>query len=249
MLRGISRRMGRDLGRRMARGMVRCLEQLLAPGVCLACGCDPGDSSSLCTSCRTRIDAVPNPCHYCGQPNPLAGIVCPACRLNPPRWQRMIAPLQYRGITRDYLLQLKHSQATHLAKGLCRHSLTEFRQNWPRPQVLLPVPLHRERLLERGYNQAREIARIWSADLGIPLDHRALTRTRATPLQAGLSASQRVKNVRLAFNYQPRRDYRHVAIVDDIVTTGSTVDEITRVLHREGVEFVEVWALARVYRR
>jgi len=129
MLRGISRRMGRDLGRRMARGMVRCLEQLLAPGVCLACGCDPGDSSSLCTSCRTRIDAVPNPCHYCGQPNPLAGIVCPACRLNPPRWQRMIAPLQYRGITRDYLLQLKHSQATHLAKGLCRHSLTEFRQN------------------------------------------------------------------------------------------------------------------------
>ena len=81
--------------------------------------------------------------------------------------------------------------------------------------MLLPVPLHRERLLERGYNQAREIARIWSADLGIPLDHRVLTRTRATPLQAGLSASQRVKNVRLAFNYQPRRDYRHVAIVDN----------------------------------
>lgn len=249
MLRGISRLKGRGISRGITRRISHCLEQLLAPGVCMACGCDPGDSVSLCSSCSTRIATVPNPCHYCGQPNPLTGIVCPACRLNPPRWQRMIAPLQYRGLSRDYLLQLKHSQATHLAKGLCRHTLQAFRQNQPRPQVLLPVPLHRERLLERGYNQAREIARIWSADLDIPLNHRALTRIRATPLQAGLSANQRVKNVRLAFDYQPRREYRHVAIVDDIVTTGSTVDEITRVLHREGVEFVEVWALARVYRR
>ena len=236
-------------GRQLLRGITRCLEQLLAPGVCLGCGCDPGDSNSLCTSCQARIQKVPNPCQYCAQPNPLAGVICPACRLNPPRWQKMIAPLQYRGLTRDYLLQLKHTQATHLAKGLCRHSLAAFRQNWPRPQVLLPVPLHRERLLERGYNQAREIARIWSADLDIPVDRLALTRTRATALQSGLSANQRAHNVRQAFSYSPRRDYRHVAIVDDIVTTGSTVDEITRVLHREGVEFVEVWALARVYHR
>jgi ComF family protein len=160
----------------------------------------------------------------------------------------MIAPLHYQGITRDYLLQLKHTQATHLAKGLCRHALAAFRHG-PRPQVLLPVPLHRGRLLQRGYNQAREIARIWSADLDIPVDRRALTRSRATALQSGLSASQRGHNVRGAFAYSPSQAYRHVAVVDDIVTTGSTVDEITRVLHRQGVEFVEVWALARVYRR
>jgi ComF family protein len=236
-------------GRQLLRGITRCLEQLLAPGVCLGCGCDPGDSSSLCTSCRTRIQQVPNPCQHCGQPNPVAGIICPACRLNPPRWQKMIAPLQYRGITRDYLLQLKHAEETHLAKCLCRHTLSAFRQNWPRPQVLLPVPLHRARLLERGYNQAHEIARIWSADLDIPVERQALTRTRATAPQAGQSANQRTHNVRSAFAYSPGEVYRHVAVVDDIVTTGSTVDEITRVLHRQGVEFVEVWALARVYRR
>jgi ComF family protein len=161
----------------------------------------------------------------------------------------MIAPLQYRGITRDYLLQLKHAEETHLAKCLCRHTLSAFRQNWPRPQVLLPVPLHRARLLERGYNQAHEIARIWSADLDIPVERQALTRTRATAPQAGQSANQRTHNVRSAFAYSPGEVYRHVAVVDDIVTTGSTVDEITRVLHRQGVEFVEVWALARVYRR
>ncbi|MCG6891421.1 MAG: ComF family protein [Gammaproteobacteria bacterium] len=236
-------------GRQLLRGITRCLEQLLAPGVCCGCGCDPGSSSVLCTSCQARIHPIPNPCQHCGQPNPLAGIICPACRLNPPRWQKMIAPLQYQGITRDYLLQLKHTQATHLAKGLCRHTLAAFRQNWPRPQVLLPVPLHRERLLERGYNQAREIARIWSADLDIPVDRHALTRTRATALQSGLSANQRAQNVRLAFTYSPRQAYRHVAVIDDIVTTGSTVDEITRQLHQAGVEFVEIWALARAYRR
>jgi len=236
-------------GRQLLRGLGRCLEQLLAPGVCLGCGCDPGDASLLCGSCRERIDAVPNPCHHCGEPNPVSGIVCPACRLNPPRWQKLIAPLQYRGITRDYLIQLKHAQATHLAKALCRHSGAVFRESRPKPEVLLPVPLHPARLRERGYNQAREIARIWSRDFDIPVDQRALARVRATPLQSGLSAKQRVDNVRQAFDYSPKRDYRHVAVVDDIVTTGSTVTEITRLLHRGGVEFVEIWALARAYRR
>lgn len=236
-------------GRQLLRGITRCLEYLLAPGVCLACGCEPGDSRSLCASCRERIAPVPNPCHHCAQPNPLPGLVCPACRLNPPPWQKMIAPLQYSGITRDYLLQLKQQEALYLAQCLCAQALAPFRQSWPRPQVLLPVPLHRERLLQRGYNQAREIARIWARDLDVAVDRKALTRVRATAPQSGLSANQRKDNLRQAFAYAPRREYRHVAIVDDIVTTGSTVAEITRLLHRAGVEFVEVWALARAYRR
>ena len=151
-------------GRQLLRGLTRCLEYLLAPGVCLACGCDPGGDAALCASCRERIQRVPNPCRYCAQPNPLAGLICPACRLNPPPWQKMVAPLQYRGITREYLLQLKRSEAIYLAHCLCREALPFIRQSRPRPQALLPVPLHRARLLERGHNQAREIARIWSGD-------------------------------------------------------------------------------------
>ena len=224
------------------------LEQLLAPGVCIGCGCEAEDGNRLCECCSERIESIPNPCQYCGQPNPVDGIVCPACRLNPPRWQKMIAPLQYRGITRDYLLQLKHAQATHLASALCRCGAASFRGALPKPEVLLPVPLHPTRLRERGYNQAHEIAGIWSRDFDIPLDRHALKRVRATPLQAGLSAAQRADNVRLAFDYRGSRAYRHVAVVDDIVTTGSTAGEITRLLHRQGVEFVEIWALARACR-
>ena len=111
-------------GRQLLRGFGRFVEQLLAPGVCLGCGCDPPAIPACCVAvAENACEAVPNPCQHCGQPNPVNGIVCPACPLNPPRWQKLIAPLQYRGITRDYLLQLKHTQATHLAKALCRHSV------------------------------------------------------------------------------------------------------------------------------
>ena len=236
-------------GRTLQRGIARFTNYLLAPGLCLACGSALDDARSLCASCSTQLTRVPNPCQYCAQPNPVAGLVCPACLLNPPRWQKMVAPLQYRGLTRDYLIQLKFSEALYLAKTVGRHCINSFRQSRPEPEILFPVPLHRERLIERGYNQAYEIAGILSRALEIPTDRNALTRTRATPSQSGLSAAQRVQNVRQAFTYSPRQEYRHVAIVDDIVTTGSTVTEITKTLHRAGVEFVEVWALARVYRR
>ena len=233
----------------LRRGVSRCLSALFAPGLCFACGCELADASALCSSCSNQLQRVPNPCQYCGQPNPVDGLVCPACLLNPPRWQKLIAPLQYRGLVRDYLIQLKFSEALYLAKSLGDACSKPIRQSSPKPQVLLPVPLHRTRLFERGYNQAYEIATVWSAALGIPIDRHALSRMRATQSQSGLSASQRELNIRKAFVYAPQREYRHVAVIDDIVTTGSTVTEIAEVLHRGGVEFVEIWALTRVYRR
>jgi len=236
-------------GRTLRRGIARCLNHLFASGLCLACGCELGDTNSLCASCSSQLQRVPNPCQNCGQPNPLGGLVCPACLLNPPRWQKIIAPLQYRGLVRDYLIQLKFSEALYLAKSLGQECIDPFRQSLPKPEVLLPVPLHRTRLFERGYNQAYEIATVLSGALGIPIDRHALIRTRPTPSQSGLSASQRESNIRKAFTYAPKHEYRHVALIDDIVTTGSTVTEITRALHRGGVEYVEIWALARVYRR
>jgi ComF family protein len=222
-------------GRLVRRQLAAFVNYLLAPGLCLACGCELDNAESLCDCCGERLRRVPDPCCYCGQPNPVTGEICPACL--------------HFGPTREYLQQLKYFEAVHLAKTLCRQCLDPFRQHWPRPEVLLPVPLHPERLLERGYNQADEIARIWSRELAIPVDLKTLTRIRATPSQSGLSAGQREDNVRQAFAYRAKHEYRHVAIVDDIVTTGSTVTEITKTLHRGGVEFVEVWALARVYRR
>ena len=235
--------------RLLTRGFGRVIDRLLACEVCLACGAGIDGSAALCEVCARQLRRVPHPCRHCGQPNPAAGNVCPACLRNPPRWQRLVAPLQYRGLARDYLLQLKFSEALHLAPLLCQQCEEPLASGLPRPEVLLPVPLHRERFLRRGFNQAVEIAAVWSRMLDIPLDRRALHRVRTTSSQSGLNAKERARNVRRAFEFRARRAYRHVAIVDDIVTTGSTADEITRVLHRAGVEHVEIWALARAYRR
>lgn len=233
----------------LPRALDRLLARLLAPGACLACGVVLEHAGTLCRSCSDRLPRVPNPCACCAQPSVLEDPVCPRCLLDPPRWQRMIAPYQYRGLVRRYLLQIKFGEATHLVRTLCDAEISPFRRIDPPPEALLPVPLHRGRLLERGYNQAAEIAAIWSRALDIPVDRQALRRVRATPSQSGLGAARRRQNLRGAFAFDAAGRYRHVALVDDIVTTGSTVDEIVRLLHRGGIEFVEVWSLARVYRR
>jgi ComF family protein len=158
----------------------------------------------------------------------------------------MVAPLSYQGLARGLLIELKFADSLHLANSLVGSLIHHFQTGKPTPEVLLPVPLHRNRLLSRGYNQAFEIARVLSYLLDIPVDSRSLCRTRDTDSQSGLSASQRQKNTRNAFVYQPTRPRSHVAVVDDIITTGSTASEITRTLHRGGVERVEIWGLARV---
>ena len=235
-------------GRLLLPTLLRGLQKLLAPGVCQGCGTESVDSAMLCRTCRPLLPVIDHPCCYCGQPNPVNTLVCPACLRQPPVWQGLVAPLHYRGLTRELLLQLKNGSALHLATGLCELTCEQLEARRPRPEVLLPVPLHRARLLERGYNQAGEIARAWSRLLDLPVDYQALSRTRSTIAQAGLSQRQRRQNIASAFAYRPRRQYRHVAIVDDIVTTGSTAGEIAGLLHRHEVEHVEVWALARTCR-
>ena len=235
-------------GNLLGRVLTPILEQLFAAGPCLGCGCDKAAADGLCACCRRQLSLVPNPCHHCGQPNPVNGTVCPACLLDPPRWQRLVAPLRYDGLTRDYLHQFKYAEAMHLVQPLGRRWLENFAAADILPEVLLPVPLHASRLRERGFNQADEIARLWARRLSLPIDRRVLGRKRATPSQSGLSGRQRADNVRGVFGCDNRRGYRHVAVIDDVVTTGSTVSEITRLLHRAGIEFVEVWALARACR-
>lgn len=116
------------------------------------------------------------------------------------------------------------------------------------PQRIIPVPLHRGRYRERGFNHAAEIAREVSRRTGIPVDTGTAYRIRVTRPQVGLSAEQRTHNVRGAFELTAPCAVRHVAILDDVVTTGATVNELARTLKQGGAERVEVWTCARVDR-
>lgn len=219
------------------------LSHFLNPALCLTCGIPVKPEEFICPHCVGSFEPVPNPCSCCGLPNKAEGPVCPTCLHQPPRWQTMIAPLIYIGSTKKIIRDLKFNEQIHNANALLTH-IPAFYANHP-VEALIPVPLHKSRLLERGYNQAQEIARILSRQLGIPLDLSSLKRTRATESQSGLSLSKRQVNILKAFEFTPAQQYKSVAIVDDIVTTGSTVSEISKILKRSGVKHVEVWSLAR----
>ena len=233
-------------GRRILAKLQHLSSQLLNPGLCLGCAHEPGSGQFFCAACIAELKLFNNPCSLCGLENKTSGNHCAVCLHAPPLWQKLVAPLHYQGLARDLLIQLKFAEGLYLANSLVSSVFHHFETSKPTPEVLLPVPLHRNRLLNRGYNQALEIARSLSHLLDIPVDTRALYRTRDTDSQSGLSASQRQKNIRNAFVYQPTRPWSHVAVVDDIITTGSTAGEITRILHRGDVQSVEIWGLARV---
>ena len=221
------------------------VKRILDPGLCPGCRHPLKNGHEFCAGCYHRLVKVNNPCPLCGLENHGEKGICAVCLYDPPRWQAMTAPLQYRGLTRDFLLQLKFSESLYLANSLVTSVAGHFDNAVNPPEVLLPVPLHQNRLFERGFNQAFEIARMLSARLDIKLDFKTLSRIRNTEAQAGLSASKREKNTLRAFHCEPTA-YRHVAVVDDIITTGSTANEITKTLHLTGIETVEIWGLARV---
>jgi len=118
-------------------------------------------------------------------------------------------------------------------------------RNAEMPELIIPVPLHVKRLRERGYNQALEIARTLGRELSIPVESGSCTRVLATIPQTGLQQNERRRNIRGAFRVLHTPKAAYVAIVDDVVTTGSTVSELTRVLMKAGVKRVDVWAAAR----
>jgi ComF family protein len=119
------------------------------------------------------------------------------------------------------------------------------RRELPQPDVLLPIPLHSKRLRERGYNQALELARPIAAEWGVPLDFNSCTRKKETTEQIGLSAKLRRSNLKGAFELKDNFQGKRIVIVDDVMTTGNTVSELSRQLLRAGASSVDIWVCAR----
>lgn len=234
-------------GRRIYLNIRNKIRGLLNPELCQVCGIPSIGQACYCPDCLQNFTLVHNPCQLCGEPNRASGDVCPACLKNPPRWQRMIAPCVYHHSIRQQIHLLKFNHRIELAAALVTVLQQHFKQ---RPvETVIPVPLHHSRLCERGFNQSLEIANALSRALDIPLDSRSLQRTRATQPQSGLSPRKRSQNIRRAFEFKGPRRYQSVAVIDDVITSGSTMDEICRILNRAGIEHVEVWSLARALKQ
>ena len=229
-------------------GVLRRLLDVVYTPVCVLCAAPGVPGRDLCAACAAELPQVEHVCKRCGRPlPPSAGMACGRCLRRPPPYADVFAPFRYAEPVDRLIAEFKfRGKLTHAA--LFGDLLIEAAKASGRspPELLLPVPLHRSRLRERGYNQALELARPLARHWGVRVDAFALSRVRPTAAQMQLPAKQRLKNVRGAFALREgARLAESVAVVDDVMTTGATVSEIAKLLRRAGVKRVEVWAVAR----
>lgn len=228
------------------RHLSRLALRFLLPARCLLCGAVGDEDSGLCAGCRRDMPRNQPCCAHCALPLAVASATCGDCQQHPRPWVLGWSPFRYA-----WPLNLLETRFKFSASLACGRALAQlWVQTGPpprRPDCIVPVPLHGRRLRYRGYNQAHELARPLARDLGLRLRPELLVRTRPTPPQSELDAVVRRRNLRRAFAV-PRGVVLpdHVALVDDVMTTGATLAECTRTLQRAGVRQVDVWALARV---
>jgi ComF family protein len=221
------------------------------PSLCAICrGWGRG---RVCVACLGRFAAVVPRCRRCALPSPVSAPVCGTCQATPPPFDAALACVDYGAPWDQLIADFKFHDGLDLGAVFATAIADEAtRQDVDPATLLLPVPLSAARLRERGYNQAWQLARPIARRLRLAADPHLLLRVRETPHQLALPPEQRADNVRGAFAVEPRRRSdiagRHVAIVDDVMTTASTVAEISRVLAQAGAASVQVWVFARTPR-
>jgi ComF family protein len=221
----------------------------LFPATCVLCGAPGAGDHDLCAECAVELPWNRASCVRCALPFaeqiPL-GTLCGRCQKQAPPFTRCITAFRYESAVPSLVVGAKFRSRLQFARllGQCLAEAVREREV-ARPDVLVPVPLHPARLRERGYNQALEIARVVGRELNLPVDAHGCARLLATPPQAGLNGPARRRNLRGAFVMTRSPSWTRPAIVDDVVTTGSTVSELSRVLLKAGVVRVDVWAVAR----
>jgi ComF family protein len=236
------------MNKQMVYKIIRSVETLLFPPVCRLCGVALSSGPALCQACRGDLRWLESACRQCGHPlhETAAGGHCGRCQQHPPAYQATTAALQY-GPPVDYLIRrLKFSGELGLVPLLADLLAARIRaRGAPLPDLLLPVPLHPARLRERGFNQATQLARRLGSRLDIALDYRLCRRHRQTAPQSLLPVGERRRNMRDAFTLAGGVPASHIAIVDDVMTSGHTVGELARLLRRAGAQCIEVWVIAR----
>ena len=218
---------------------------------CLLCDETADAALAICTSCEAELPWLGGHCQICALPLPSHGLVCGACLKKPPSFAKVEAPWRYAFPIDSLITRFKHQAKWPLGRLLgellSHHLQHAFDEGLPRPDLLLPVPLADKRQRQRGFNQAGLLAEWLSASLQLPLQSHWLQRVIDTPAQQQLDAATRKRNLRKAFALAPGRALSglHMALVDDVLTTGATAESLARLLKKAGAARVDVYCLAR----
>ncbi|MGD8484643.1 MAG: ComF family protein [Thioalkalispiraceae bacterium] len=232
----------------MVNKWLKYIQSLAVPANCLYCGDELDERLALCRLCQQHLPWLESACRCCAQPvpEPENGARCGNCLNKPPAFDRVLSPFIYRDPVSQLITRFKF-QADLAAGQLLATLLADYLQAQRPQQVtgLVPVPLHTARLRRRGFNQSLELARVVGKRLGIPVLADACVRQRNTLTQTGLNEKQRIHNVRGAFSLRQTLTCQDLAIIDDVITTGNTANELAKTLRKAGARSVQVWSVSR----
>lgn len=224
------------------------LIQSILPSYCAWCQGRTSDGHAWCASCYQRLPWNYHACERCG----IALVnqrdrICGECLVRPPPFTKTVTTLHYLTPITKMLHQLKYGRGLRFGKLfgdlLCMQVQKSYQvEDFPR--LIIPVPLHYKRIQQRGCNQALEITRQLTS-LKIPIDFKCCQRTQHKKPQSKCHAHERHKNIQGAFRMVKKLPCKHVAIVDDVVTTSATVSELSKLLLQSGAQRVDVWCVAR----
>lgn len=224
---------------------------MLLPPICLLCLHPTERPRNLCRPCQDEMPSLAHSCRKCAQFLHGARItpLCGNCLKESPPFDRTHALGPYQQPLPYLITGLKFNEKLEYARALGELMADAIKERWyasdQLPEAIIPVPLHKSRLRERGFNQAMEIGRTIKRLSGIPIDWRLVERIKQTKPQSSLKGEERIRNVSGAFRVCGEVRYKHVAVLDDVMTTGETLRVLCWQLKRQGVERIDLWVCAR----
>lgn len=242
---------------------------------CVLCGCQVNNSDQqspaitesqlaaisklICQYCHSKMPVSQSSCFTCGLPlfkkqgpikqNEPIGINCGSCLADSPNYDRTISAFHYEYPVNHFISKLKYNAKLEYLPILSDYLMAALEKHYHEtayPSLIIPVPLHRTRLTDRGFNQSRLLANKLSSQLPINVLEKGILRIKPTMAQSGLDSNERKVNIKNAFQIDSALP-AHVAIVDDVVTTGMTVSELTKNAKLAGAAQVDIWCLARAF--
>ena len=230
---------------------VKQLYNKLLPYTCVLCHHPSQRTQDLCEPCHSEMPILTHSCQRCARelPPTLPNRLCSHCLKQPPPFDATYAAFSYKDSVTKLILNLKFNNALNNARLLGELLAKRIKEDWYQqqdlPDIIIPVPLHSKRLTERGFNQALEIAKLVAKSLKLPLETTSCQRIKFTSPQATLKVEHRLNNIKNAFLINKDFSNKHIAIIDDVITTGQTITEFAFSLKKAGAKKIDIWCCAR----
>ncbi|MBF0265264.1 MAG: ComF family protein [Gammaproteobacteria bacterium] len=231
---------------------IQFLQHQISSSHCILCNKEADIEISLCPQCINNLPINQQACIYCAIPlsSNTKQLICGHCQKNPFIFDQSFSPFLYHDSIIPLIHQLKYQEKLYIARTLAKlftHQLQKI--NFRKPDALVPIPLHTSKYKQRGYNQTQEITNFISKELHIPIDNQLLVRKKPTISQQSLNAKQRQNNMKDAFEVKQEnnmiKNYHHITLIDDVMTTGNTLQSAAKQLKKSGISVIDTWTIAR----